>query len=140
MIDFICDKHRDKGIQSKDWSHFKTYKRGCIYCSGRGKTNKDIVLLIKNKDVELISDYKGNEKPITCRCKECNNIWETLPKVLITNGSGCPNCGKLKATKNRTKTQEQFVQELKDVNSNIEVISKISLHNLYVFFLFFKNK
>ena len=122
MINFICPKHRSKGIQSKDWSHFKTYTYGCSYCSGRGKTNEDIIPLIKNKDVELISKYKGNEKPIDCRCRKCGNEWTTLPKVLITNGSGCPICGRLKAIKSETKTKEQFVKELKEVNPNIEVL------------------
>jgi hypothetical protein len=122
MINFICPKHRSKGIQSKDWSHFKTYTYGCSYCSGRGKTNEDIIPLIKNKDVELISKYKGNEKPIDCRCRKCGNEWTTLPKVLITNGSGCPICGRLKAVKSETKTKEQFIKELKEVNPNIEAL------------------
>lgn len=124
MIDFICPKHRDKGIQSKDWSHFKTYTYGCSYCSGRGKTNVDIIPLIKNKDVELISEYVGNEKSIDCRCRKCGYKWTTLPKVLITNGSGCPKCGREKATKSETKTKDQFIEDLEKVNPNIEVIGE----------------
>lgn len=122
MIDFICPKHKDKGMQSKDWSHFRTYTYGCSYCSGRGKTNEDILPLIKNKDVELISKYYGNEKPIKCRCKKCGNEWTTLPKALITNGAGCPICGKLKAVKAETKTKAQFIKDLAKVNSHIEVL------------------
>ena len=122
VIDFICKKHRDKGIQSVDWSHFRTYKYGCRYCSGRGKTTQDIVPLIKNKDVQLISEYIGNEKPITCKCKKCGNIWTTLPKTLITNGAGCPICGKAKASLSERKTHNQFVEELEEVNPNIEVL------------------
>lgn len=124
VIDFICLKHRNKGVQSKDWSHLKTYVYGCSYCSGRGKTNEDIIPLIKNKDVELISQYQGNEKPIKCKCNECGNEWVTLPKVLITNGSGCPRCGKEKAAKSEAKTKEQFIKDLKDVNPFIEVIGE----------------
>lgn len=122
VIDFICNKHEDKGIQSVDWSHFHTYKYGCKYCSGRGKTNKDIIPLIKNKDVILISEYEGNEKPITCKCRKCGNIWTTKPKVLITNGAGCPICGKIKASLAEMKPHEQFVEELATVNPNIEII------------------
>lgn len=122
MIDFICKIHRDKGVQSSDWSHFRTYKYGCRYCSGRGETNEDIIPLIKNKDVELISDYTGNEKPINCRCKKCGNEWTTLPKVLMTNGAGCPICGRKKANANESKPHEQFVKELQEINPDIEVI------------------
>lgn len=78
VIDYICKIHKDKGIQSKDWSHFRTYKKSCPYCSGRNKTTADIIPLIKNKDVLLISDYLGNEKPIQCKCKKCNHEWTTL--------------------------------------------------------------
>ena len=124
MIDFICPKHSNKGIQSKDWSHLKTYTYGCSYCSGRGKTNEDIIPLIKDKNVELISEYLGNEKPINCRCKKCGNEWTTLPKVLVTNGSGCPKCGKEKAVKAETKTREQFIKDLEKVNPYIEVIGE----------------
>ena len=124
MIDFICPRHRDKGLQSKDWSHFRTYTYGCSYCSGRGKTNADIIPLIKNKDVLLISEYAGNEKPIDCKCRKCGNEWTTLPKALITNGSGCPKCGKEKAIKAETKTMEQFVKDLGIANPYIEVIGE----------------
>lgn len=90
MIDYICKKHRDKGIQTCDWSHFKNKKKPCPYCAGRYKTTEDIIPLIKDKNVEIISEYLGNEKQIKCKCKICGYIWTTLPKVLITNGSGCP--------------------------------------------------
>lgn len=124
VIDFICNKHRNKGIQSSDWSHFHTYKYGCKYCSGRGKTTEDIIPLIKNKDVMLISEYTGNEKPIDCKCKKCGNIWTTLPKVLITNGSGCPVCGRIKASLNESKSHDDFVLELQKANPNIEVLGE----------------
>lgn len=122
VIDFICKKHREKGVQSVDWSHFHTYKYGCKYCSGRGKTNKDIIPMIKNKDVKLISDYIGNEKPIKCKCRKCGNTWTTLPKILITNGAGCPVCGRAKANLGESKSHEQFVIELQNINPDIEVI------------------
>lgn len=49
MIHFICKKHKTKGIQIKDWSHFRTYKYGCSYCSGRNKTTEEISNEIKMK-------------------------------------------------------------------------------------------
>ena len=122
MIDYICNKHIDKGIQSCDWSHYKAYRKSCPYCSGRYKTNVDILPQIKNKDVELISSYTGNEKPIRCRCKKCGNVWVTLPKTLITNGAGCPKCGKEKAIKGETRSRDDFVLELHKVNPNIKIL------------------
>lgn len=124
IIEFVCPKHNDKGIQYKDWSHFKDYSYGCSYCTGRGKTNDDIYKEIKNKDVILISRYTGNENPIRCKCKTCGYEWVTLPKSLTTNGSGCPVCGRIKAGKSRMKRHEKFVEEIKQIDSDIEVLDK----------------
>lgn len=120
MIDYICNKHRDKGVQTCDWSHYRLYKKSCPYCSGRYKTTEDIIPLIKDPNVEIISEYLGNEKPIICRCKICGHIWTTSSKVLITNGSGCPECGKLKRAESRKKSYEQFVKDLSIKNPNIK--------------------
>ena len=131
MISFICPIHSDKGIQTKDWSHFKSYAKGCSYCTGRHKTNDEVQRDIKDKNVELISEYFGNEKPIKCRCKLCGNIWTTLPKVLVTNGSGCPTCGIQKRSKSRMKTHDDFVKELNIINSDIMVVGTYSgSHNI----------
>lgn len=122
MVQFICPKHRDKGVQETAFSHLRKYAKGCPYCTGRYKTTEDIIPLIKNKDVELISEYLGNEKPIKCRCKVCGNEWVTLTKVLTTNGSGCPECGKIKRANAKRKTLDQFQAEMKIVNPDIEII------------------
>lgn len=122
MIDYICNIHKDKGIQSCDWSHFRIQKKSCPYCSGRYKTNEEVQKEVKDKNVKIISKYLGNEKPITCECLVCGNVWETLPKVLTTNGSGCPICGKNKASKNEMKPHEDFVNDLNAVNKDIEIL------------------
>lgn len=124
VIDFSCNFHLDKGNQHSDWSHFRKYTIGCVYCTGRKKTNRDIESLIKNKNVQLISEYNGNEKPIQCKCLACSNIWTTLPKVLTTNGSGCPLCGKNKAALSRRKNIEQFKNDLYRINPNIEIVGE----------------
>jgi len=124
VVQFVCNKHRDKGVQEAAWSHFKDAKIGCPYCYGRHRKTKDIIPLIKNKNVELISEYLGCEKPIMCRCKECGYEWKTIPKALTTNGAGCPKCGRKKANIAEAKSMEQFVEDLHRVNPNIEVIGE----------------
>lgn len=124
MIKFICPKHRDKGMQETDWSHFKNLKFGCKYCAGRGFNTQDIQSRIKNKDVILISPYIGYEKPIKCKCASCGNIWQTKAAVLIGNGGGCPVCGKIKASLHEMKSEEKFKEDLAIANPNIEAIGK----------------
>ena len=124
IIEYICKKHIDKGVQHCDWGHFRVKKRSCPYCAGKYQTTEEVQSKVKNTDVQIISEYKGNEKPIECRCKKCGNKWTTLPKVLITNGSGCPVCGKIKASKAEMKTHSDFVKDLELANNNIEVIGE----------------
>lgn len=124
MIEFICHKHRNKGIQFKDWSHFRTSKFGCSFCYGRNQTTEEIQRKISNKDVLLISEYKGNEKPIKCRCKKCGNEWSTKPKVLLTNKAGCPKCGRIKSSNSEMKTHKQFMIDMANANPNIDILSE----------------
>lgn len=124
IIEFICQKHIDKDIQFSDWSHFRNAKVGCPYCYGRKRSNKDIIPLIKNKSIELLSNYKGCEKPIKCKCQKCGNIWTTIPKVLTSNGSGCPKCGREKVKSKRSKSHNEFIMELRKINPNITILEK----------------
>lgn len=122
MIDFTCNKHLDKGVQSSSWSHFKIAKKGCPYCTGRYKTNEEIAKELSERNILLLSDYHGVEKNITCKCNVCNHIWETQPRSILSNGAGCPKCGKEKAIKGETKTKEEFIRQLHSINSDIEVL------------------
>lgn len=123
IIQYICNNHRDKGMQEATWSHLRE-KNGCPYCNGRYKTTEEIQREVKDKNVILISEYKGNEKPIKCRCKVCGNEWSTMTKVLTTNGSGCPKCGRQKANEHEMKSHDEFVRDLKKANPNIKVLEK----------------
>lgn len=52
-------------------------------------------MFLLNKDIEIIGDYVNSKTKIKCKCKKCNNIWETTPDVL-TRGFGCPSCSESK--------------------------------------------
>lgn len=122
MIDFICHRHLAKGIQSVDWSHYKNAKIGCPYCYERKRSTEEFIKLINNDNIEILSEYLGCEQSVLCKCKVCGTQWSTIARVLSSNGSGCPRCGKEKAVKSRTKTYQQFVNELKIINPFVEVV------------------
>lgn len=127
MVQFICDKHNNIGIQETDWSHFKNSKKGCPYCTGRYRTTEDFKSLI-SKDIEVLGEYTRAEKPIKCRCKICNYEWDPLPRDLMnkrlqkTNSSGCPQCAENNRHIHRRKSQKDFESELKHINPLISII------------------
>ncbi len=105
------------------------YSHGCAFCTGRYKTTDDIRGEVINPNVEIISDYIGINKPITCRCKICGNVWTTSTSCLTKMGCGCPICGKAKAIAGETKKHDEFVAQLHTVNPDILVLgSYVNTH------------
>lgn len=64
----------------------------CPYCSGRlGNFQKELEFLCKEKNGELISDYKSSGEYVTVKCNKHNYIWSILPNN-IKKGRWCPIC------------------------------------------------
>lgn len=126
IIEYICYKHKNKGIQNSDWSHFKNYSIGCPYCTGRYKTTEEIQTEIDKLDlnVKLMSSYQGSEKSIDCQCKICSNKWTTTPKVLLSNKSSCPKCGRIKANHHEMKSHDDFILDLNKANPLIKPMER----------------
>lgn len=92
---------------------------GCPKCAGRICTHEEFVERVKNcnPDIEVISEYKNNSTNVLVRCKKDNHEWSKKPSLLLA-WSKCPKCV------NRTKSHDKFVEELKQVNPNVEVIGE----------------
>ena len=133
VVRYICKKHRDKGIQEKDWGHFRNQKKSCPYCSGRYKTTEEAQSMVLNPNIRFISEYKGAEKPVKCECNKCGNVWITnRPMDLFRRKCGCPECSKVNKGLHRRKTQEEFVNEMKVINPDIEIIGEYTGTHKYV--------
>ena len=110
---------------NNEWETFPNYLlqgNGCPKCRKYGpgmKTHNEFIneLLIKNPNVECIDIYHGSNKSTWFKCKICNYEWKTQPYNIINNGTGCPICCK-------RKSHEQFIDEMHNINSNIDIISK----------------
>mgnify|MGYP003207738533 CR=1 FL=1 len=96
---------------------------GCPKCAGvMAKTHEEFMTECqrKNPKIEIISEYKGANREITCRCKKCGLEWKTTPHVLLSKAeSKCPN-----EAENRRKTTEEFRTEMKLINPSIEIIGE----------------
>lgn len=104
---------------------------GCYKCAiekiheARAKTQDQFIKQIaeKNPRIEVIGRYVNDNTKIAARCRVCSYEWEVRPGVLV-RGGGCPKCGYKSTAEKQRKTNEQFVDELKDKNPNVIPIDK----------------
>lgn len=117
---YVCPKHEEHGVQKTTLESMRKKKVGCPYCIGRNKTTENFKkeLYKINPNIEVIDEYKNAKSPIQCKCIIDGTKWISNANTLL-RGEGCPTCGKLKSIKNRTKTNEQFIDQLKQINPDI---------------------
>ena len=91
----------------------------------RKKTHEEFIeeMEIKNPNIEILGKYINNSTKIEYRCKICNHKDKKRTGHLL-RGSGCPKCAIKKQIKRQTKTHECFIEELKEINPNIEILGK----------------
>lgn len=100
---------------------------GCPKCANRIPIThtsflNSLPLNIK-RNLDILGEYEGADIPILCKCKVCGFEFTTIP-ARLRYGNGCKKCAdKLRGIALR-KTHDQFVEELKQVNSDIEIIGK----------------
>lgn len=58
-------------------------------------------------DYSLV-EYKNNKTPVTLICKKCGTVFSPRPDNFL-HGTGCPKCGREKANKSVSDTQEDFI-------------------------------
>lgn len=94
---------------------------GCPRCSGKErKTTSRFQEEVANVNlnVEVVGEYVNTSTKISVCCKVCGKYWSANPSTLL-KGIGCPFCGGTKK-----KSQDEFVQKLYALNSNIEVLGE----------------
>lgn len=88
---------------------------------GNRKYNTEIVReLLKQKNIELIGEYISYKENIKLKCLVCGLVWDTRAENVLTKnrgGSGCHRCHKV-----YRRTHEEFIEELKEANPDIEVL------------------
>lgn len=97
---------------------------GCPICGGTAKlTHEEFINRVQqiNPNIQVLEPYKNRKTKIKCKCKICGHEWSIRPHNLL-DGQGCPKCGKKRAAQKLTKTQEEFVTRLQQVNTNIELL------------------
>ena len=89
------------------------------------KTHEEYVkeLKIKNPDIEVVGKYINANTNIMHHCLLHDIFWETKPSRVL-DGHGCKQCRIEKFKMSNTKNQNEYIEEVKLKNPNIEVIGK----------------
>ena len=80
-------------------------------------------LAIKNPTVKVAGNYVNSNTPILHYCTLHNMTWKVRPSDAL-NGSGCPECWRMRIRNKKKKPVEQYVKELAEVNPNIVVLEE----------------
>lgn len=122
-IYFICNKHKDFGVQKMRKGNMKRDIKGCQYCKGNlpeWYVRQQIAELYPH--IKLIGSYINMTTPIDCYCEKHNIYYKPTPQNILY-GQGCVECGKEKLSIQHTYTQKEFEDLIESINSDVEVIS-----------------
>lgn len=140
-FEYICNQHKDKGIQKSSYDRLINMGKGCKYCGiiSRGIKHRidvnDAIKLCEEKGFKFV-DYeyiklknKSSSKiQIKCICK--NHVDKGIQIInyqnMKNNKVGCIYC------KGLGRTKESFQKELDENLKNIEIINFNSYSDLVV--------
>ena len=70
-------------------------------------------------DIKILSRFLTTKQKVDAECKICGHQWSVLPTNLF-RGTGCPICANTK----KRKTHEEFVNDLRTRNPQVEILGK----------------
>jgi hypothetical protein len=107
-------------------------KVGCELCRRDkiGKKNKRTKKEFKNRlfeinpNIDVVGEYINCKKHIECKCQIHNEIFFATPDHLIQGETGCIQCIQDKYHISGLKPHDQFIDEVKIIHPDIQVIGK----------------
>jgi len=113
-----CDKCNNHEFPVKPGSFL--YKTRCPECFGKKKKStekfKKEVYEKYGDEYKVIGEYTRSDEYIQIK-HQCGKEYPVLPNALL-QGNRCPDCGSASRVLNKTKTHEEFVQEVYDLVGN----------------------
>lgn len=95
---------------------------GCPQCAGNKKKTDDEFrkeLAVMNPAIDPLEVYQGNKTAILCRCRVCGHEWKASPNNLLSKHHKCPKCSHKRKGRERRKSNDEFLQELSEINPQI---------------------
>lgn len=72
-------------------------------------------------DIKVLGRYINMNTKIHFKCLIHNFEFDAFPQNML-RGHGCRKCGNEKQSKKQTKSHDEFVEDLKNINQNVDVI------------------
>lgn len=117
LLDFICAKHKEKGVQHKSWGNMLTKLHPCLHCSKEKylknvtKSHEKFVKQVKEIHGDkyvVMSEYIKSDEHVKVYCTKCKNLF-SIKASHLTSGHGCGVCTK-------SKGEEQIKNVLDKLN------------------------
>ena len=93
---------------------------GCPVCADQSKTTEQYIEDLRSvhgDKYHLVGDYINARTKTPHHCNQCNETWNIKPNSLL-NGQGCFSCGHKSKALKKTKTTEQYIEELRSVRGD----------------------
>lgn len=121
---FMCPNHLDKGIQRKPFDSMKKSNGQCNYCNGKNRSHEDFIKIMCeiNPNIMILSSYINATNNIKCKCIIDGYEWISNANSLM-GGAGCKHCGLKSLSEIKTKSHDEFIQEITLNKPNIEILS-----------------
>lgn len=100
-LEYICNKHKDNGIQTVTYDNFMKQPYTCRLCSSehlseiKTLSNDEFMQRVNelHPSISVHSKYNGRHSLIDCSCNVCNYQWKTrATNLMYISRGGCPNC------------------------------------------------
>lgn len=133
-IKFICNRHRNLGIQYMVRSNMKREIKGCKFCSGKKLPTWYVLEKIHqaNPNIEIIDKFGKLTDKVTYKCVKHNLISKTSIQELI-KGCCCVECGKEKLAEYHTLSFDEYSNKVSEKKPTIEVINYIGMKEYATF-------
>ena len=103
--------------------------KGCPECKRTKLQNSKLKLHEKyveeakqvNPNIVVLGKYVGNRTPILHKCTIDGYVWNASPGNIL-KGCGCPKCGIESRKILRTKSHNDYIAEVFNINPNVEVV------------------
>ena len=95
------------------------------YDNAKAKTHDDFVKSMStlHPTIEVLGKYVNANKRLLVKCTVCGFEWDAVPANMLA-GDGCRKCGTKVAHEKFVKDQNEFEEEVRKANPDVEVIGE----------------